>query len=1245
MEAFPSVVFCIVGFLVCSKCQDPSKLKPCDPNAKNTGPALPALPKQFFSRVEFTVVNASKTIYLEEYFDQIRNRAEIRAIGLFDQGKESRLIASYDTGELFDVEDGICVTTAISNDDTFVFAFNQTGGKDHVMSAQESLEFGKKFNEVYKGPTTVRNIPVNHWQACVMENSEKTTIDYFFAVPGQWTVPASSGAIPIRSIYTTEGQGGYIQYYEYVYFQDSLPPSNEPFLTPPMVYCPGRSNTKPLPKIPRHFTFRAESVMDYSPLVTSYDMWYDYDNQLTRLSGTPLPTGGRTYGSNPFTEVRDFKAGIRYTIDQIYGNCTVSPINADIMNSVDKGIVFLKNQSDFFHLDVANFTYVGQRKARDIETDVWIGQRQDYPEGSNLTSIWEWHFSKPGVYFNTGDSNKSHPVRFTVSVKGGNLGYQYNVIDFDDSPLDFSDFDITPCFEDSRIRRFQFDLETADQDEVPSFDLFPARDAIRTAVSLQKKISLLRIQEVQVDFKQKGIHTSFALMGLPTVTGDASFSGQPPVPLDAVASTLEESIEGKRFKVLLTTGGQEVTLTAVPGSLQELVRTEDGKLVPIVDKTTVIPAVTSHAHVPSAIAQCVVSPSSSPRRRRDASTPPLPSLPPEFFARIEFTISGENKTIYLEEYFNQTGNKAEIRALGLYDAGEETRYIASYDTKEFFTIQDDECYTSPLSSSDSFIFPFKIVNGKERVMSSTEALEFGKNENEVYMGRTTVRNIPVDHWRSCIRYPSADNETVTIDYYFTVNSLWTMGAGAVATPIKSVFHGQGRTTEGPYEYYQYYEYVYFEDYLPDDNEPFMTPPLMYCTGRKNTKPMPTLPTHFTFRAESVMDTISLVMAYDMWYDADSQLTRIDGTPLETADNQYGTDPFTEIRDFKSGIRYTIDQLLGNCSVTPLDVDLTDSRNSNGNVVLKNQKQLFNLDGGNFTYVGQRKARNILTDVWVGQRTDFPYGTNLTSTWEWHFSKPGIYFNTGDPRMTHPVGFAVNVGDVPLGYQYNIIDFDDSTIDSSAFDITPCFVDEEIQRFQLDLMTASGDAVPDFDLLPMKKGIRSAVMARAGVSALRVQEVEVDYDQKGVHVSFALLGTPTVSGDAPYSGQPDLPLDVVGYKLTTSIENGDFNVTLNTGGQAVVLKAVVGSLKQLIKTEDGKLVLIDDLSSTSPNPTDPGTSGPLGHSSPPSQGLSSGAIAGVTIAMTIVGSVIGACVTYALYRKRMVGYSIQMERFK
>lgn len=42
----------------------------------------------------------------------------------------------------------------------------------------------------------------------------------------------------------------------------------------------------------------------------------------------------------------------------------------------------------------------------------------------------------------------------------GNLGYQYNVIDFDDSPLDFSDFDITPCFEDSRIRRFQFDLET-----------------------------------------------------------------------------------------------------------------------------------------------------------------------------------------------------------------------------------------------------------------------------------------------------------------------------------------------------------------------------------------------------------------------------------------------------------------------------------------------------------------------------------------------------------------------------------------------------------------------------------------------------------------------------------------------------------------------------------------------------------------------------------------------------------------
>lgn len=61
----------------------------------------------------------------------------------------------------------------------------------------------------------------------------------------------------------------------------------------------------------------------------------------------------------------------------------------------------------------------------------------------------------------------------------------------------------------------------------------------------------------------------------------------------------------------------QVTLTAVPGSLQELVRTEDGKLVPIVDRTTVTAAVTSHATVPSAIAQCEVSPSSAPRLRRD----------------------------------------------------------------------------------------------------------------------------------------------------------------------------------------------------------------------------------------------------------------------------------------------------------------------------------------------------------------------------------------------------------------------------------------------------------------------------------------------------------------------------------------------------------------------------------------------------------------------------------------------------
>lgn len=89
--------------------------------------------------------------------------------------------------------------------------------------------------------------------------------------------------------------------------------------------------------------------------------------------------------------------------------------------------------------------------------------------------------------------------------------------------------------------------------------------------------------------------------------------------------------------------------------------------------------------------------------------------------------------------------------------------------------------------------------------------------------------------------------------------------------------------------------------------------------------------------------------------------------------------------------------------------------------------------------------------------------------------------------------------------------------------------------------------------------------REVLSALRamfcVVQLQVDYDQKGVHVSFALLGTPTITGDAPYNGQPELPLDVVGYKLTASIDNGVFNLTLEKGGQEVVRQGLRQRLRK------------------------------------------------------------------------------------
>ena len=57
-----------------------------------------------------------------------------------------------------------------------------------------------------------------------------------------------------------------------------------------------------------------------------------------------------------------------------------------------------------------------QRRVRDIDCDVWIAKRTDWPPGQNRTSTWEWYFmASSWVAFNSGKNESNIPIQLVVT--------------------------------------------------------------------------------------------------------------------------------------------------------------------------------------------------------------------------------------------------------------------------------------------------------------------------------------------------------------------------------------------------------------------------------------------------------------------------------------------------------------------------------------------------------------------------------------------------------------------------------------------------------------------------------------------------------------------------------------------------------------------------------------------------------------------------------------------------------------
>ena len=65
--------------------------------------------------------------------------------------------------------------------------------------------------------------------------------------------------------------------------------------------------------------------------------------------------------------------------------------DADIVNNTK--LVRIRTAQELFNFDKnasAQYEYHGTRQVRQIECDVWIAVRDNFPPLPNVTSTWEW---------------------------------------------------------------------------------------------------------------------------------------------------------------------------------------------------------------------------------------------------------------------------------------------------------------------------------------------------------------------------------------------------------------------------------------------------------------------------------------------------------------------------------------------------------------------------------------------------------------------------------------------------------------------------------------------------------------------------------------------------------------------------------------------------------------------------------------------------------------------------------------
>ncbi|KAK7497755.1 hypothetical protein BaRGS_00010889 [Batillaria attramentaria] len=622
------------------------------------------------------------------------------------------------------------------------------------------------------------------------------------------------------------------------------------------------------------------------------------------------------------------------------------------------------------------------------------------------------------------------------------------------------------------------------------------------------------------------------------------------------------------------------------------------------------------------------------------NAPSMPVIPDTFEVHVHCKISNRNQSTEVTEYYDYDNNRGVMHQVEL-----GTRFYIYYDynTDEMMNVFPDDktCYRDKLGTDPNrFLFGYKPSHGHAHIFTPSAALHFGfDNLISSYQGPGVVRGIRVHTWYSC-QYVAEFDATVNVYWSFTDPLNWDTAVGYPDTPAQCRVTGVAKNSRdnGTHTFDHTYDFLHFKNFISSyDSDVFETPDGVVCSDRINTKPLPSLPDTFSMTVEVVNKLNRQVSFLQEWYDKDLNLVKFKYVPGPYKSLLFGTRPLTEVHDFGAGVAYIMDELLGNCSVIPIEHGgFDDELQDPSHVRIRTAAEFFYLDNVQVAYQGQRTVRGIPADSWVANRPNFPPGSNMNGVWQWFFQADN-WTSTVEKQASYTGGTPIQMRFLleESAYDYNLFHFQPK-LDSSAFDVTSCYTNKRRRNFDFAFSGQYQDDIRG-NLTEFTHSLLATLRDVTKLSPLRISVTRVVF-LADVHVRVELLDKAPITGDvSQMRAQTDL--DSAAAALLQAIHGNGFVVNIGPNSQEQIAALPQSVVERTVAPPNV-------VTTTRPSPTrappprgttrgpSPGTQTRSSASGDNSQTYSPGDMGGLGVGTLILGALLGSGSAFVYMRRRL-----------